>query len=392
MKALMFEPSGIGGHALYVKNLSTALSNHGIDTILLTSNPYSFANESLNYKFVDTLKQMRADLSYLKVRPLWAADRFYRAFYNAYKRNKFCSLMKPGIVHLQLTVPLVDQIYVPFLSRKFKTVYTVHNVILHKDNINNRKSFLNRIYQSVNHLIVHTNSNKDQLITEFSISAEKITVIPHGIDPPPANLENKSNIREKLNISQNTPVVLFFGSIRANKGLELLLKAMPLIIKDTPKVKLLIAGSMPLGETFDKYECLINELKLKDNVILEVRWIEDHEMELYFQASDIVVLPYTSFASQSGVLLQTYKYGKPVVVTDVGGLGETIREDKTGIVVEKIPEALAESILKLFTDKAFYHSCSQNMLKAAKEKYDWDIVAKKTMEVYKKCCGQQFLA
>lgn len=388
MKVFLYETTGYGGHALYVKNLSSALSDNGNEIVLLTSNPYSFANERLNYKFVDTLKQMRADLSYLKVRPLWAADRFYRAFYNAYQRNKFCSLMKPDIVHLQLTIPLVDQIYVPFLSKKCKTVYTVHNVILHKDNINNRKSFLNRIYQSVNHLIVHTNSNKGQLITEFGISAEKITVIPHGTDTPPVNLENKSNIREKLSISQNTPVVLFFGSIRANKGLELLLKAMPLVIKSSPKTQLIVAGSMPLGETFDKYERLINELRLKDNVILEVRWIEDHEMELYFQASDIVALPYTSFASQSGVLLQTYKYGKPVVVTDVGGLGETVREDETGLVAEKSPEAVAASILKLLKDKELYYRYSQNMLNAVREKYNWDIVAKKTIEVYKKVLNQ----
>ncbi|MBS4012819.1 MAG: glycosyltransferase family 4 protein [Bacteroidetes bacterium] len=388
MKVLLYEPTGYGGHALYVKNLSSALSDNGNEIVLLTSNPYSFANERLNYKFVDTLKQMRADLSYLKVRPLWAADRFYRAFYNAYKRNKICSLMKPDIVHLQLTVPLVDQIYVPFLSRKYKTVYTVHNVILHKDTINNRKSFLNRIYQSVNHLIVHTNSNKDQLITEFSISAEKITVIPHGIDPPPVNLENKSNIREKLSISQNTPVVLFFGSIRANKGLDVLLKAMPLVIKSSPKTQLIVAGGMPLGERFDKYERLINELRLKDNVILEVRWIEDHEMELYFQASDIVALPYTSFASQSGVLLQTYKYGKPVVVTDVGGLSETVRDDETGIVVEQSPEVVAASILRLLEDKELYYRYSQNMLNAVLEKYNWDIVAKKTIDIYRKVLNQ----
>jgi glycosyltransferase involved in cell wall biosynthesis len=222
------------------------------------------------------------------------------------------------------------------------------------------------------------------LIKEFNVTPKRITVIPHGIDPVMKELNEGDDFRGRLDISKNAPVMLFFGSIRANKGLDVLLHAMPMVIKEYPGARLLIAGSMPFGESFEKYDRIIDDIKLRRNVICRVKWIDGHEVGLYFRAADLVILPYNKrFFSQSGVLLQAYKYGKPVVVTNVGALGETVKEDSTGIVVEPGPRDLSGAIVKLIKDKQRYSFYANNMLKAVNAKYSWDSVSRGTINVYK---------
>jgi glycosyltransferase involved in cell wall biosynthesis len=95
-----------------------------------------------------------------------------------------------------------------------------------------------------------------------------------------------------------------------------------------------------------------------------------------------VVLPYTSFASQSSVLLQAYSYGKPVVVTNVGGLAEAVFEDQTGEVSQVSSKALAESIIAMLSDPKRLERAAENARDAIKGKYSWNIVARETLRVY----------
>lgn len=381
LKILMYTSSGYGGLFHYSKCLCEGLSKVGCEIILVTATDCSF--ESSNMRIIRNLKPMSDDLWYLKYKPLWAVDRLYRAWSNSRRRHSICEELNPDIVHLQLNIPLVDQFYVPMLSKRFTTVMTVHDVRLHdKDKINNRKSYLGRMYRSAHNLIVHTVSNREQLVREFSINPEKICVIPLGVSMPDDNLLSRQEARNYLTIHQDIPIVLFFGNLRENKGLDVLLNAMALIIKDVPEAMLLIAGRMPFGKTFDKYERLIKQLGVKANVKVKVGWIEEQEMEYYYQASDIIALPYKSFASQSAVLLQAYRYGKPVIVTNVGGLGEVVLNDKTGVVVESNAESVYSGIMKLLKNRKLYNNASSNMMKSVRDKYSWDIVAVKTKEFY----------
>lgn len=152
--------------------------------------------------------------------------------------------------------------------------------------------------------------------------------------------------RKELGISSNDKVLLFFGYVRKYKGLDLLISALPLALKHLPELKLLIVGEF--YDDVSSYTALIEELGLKDNVILINKFVPNEEVGLYYNTSDVVVLPYRS-ATQSAVLNVAYSFGKPVIAANVGGLGEFIKDGYTGIIVEPgSPEAISNGIIRYF--------------------------------------------
>lgn len=138
--------------------------------------------------------------------------------------------------------------------------------------------------------------------------------------------------------------MLFFGYIRRYKGLDVLLKSMPLILERAPDSKLLI-----VGESYDdpnQYASLIADLGLSDSVTMVDRFIPNEEVGDYYAKADLVILPYRE-ATQSGILNIAYGFEKPVLVTNVGGLAEFVDEEKTGLIVEpESPHALAEGVFR----------------------------------------------
>ncbi|MFA4924675.1 MAG: glycosyltransferase [Ignavibacteriaceae bacterium] len=141
-------------------------------------------------------------------------------------------------------------------------------------------------------------------------------------------------------------VLLFFGYIRKYKGLDILLHAMPLLLKEIPNIKLLVVGES--YEEFSFYENLVSELRLTNFVKMENRFVANEEVGKYYSASDLVVLPYRS-ATQSGILNVAYGFTKPVLVTNVGGLAEFVDDKKTGIIVApESPEAIANGIIEFY--------------------------------------------
>ena len=143
------------------------------------------------------------------------------------------------------------------------------------------------------------------------------------------NRYTKQTARNFLNIdSQN--VILFFGLIRPYKGLDRLIETFARIIKEKPDATLLI-----VGECYDdivKYQNIIKEHDLQAKTMLINKFIPNEDVEPYFKAADVVVLPYYS-GTQSGILMMAYGFEVPVVTTDVGGIAELVIENKTGIVV-----------------------------------------------------------
>ncbi|HZW39040.1 MAG TPA: glycosyltransferase [Ignavibacteriaceae bacterium] len=157
---------------------------------------------------------------------------------------------------------------------------------------------------------------------------------------------NKEFNKEKFGFSPDNKVVLFFGYIRKYKGLDLLIKAMPMLLEKYPEMRLLV-----VGESYDNpvtYNSIIKELKLDDKVVFINKFVPNEDVEEYYAVSDLVVLPYRS-ATQSGILNVAYGFLKPVVVTNVGGLTEFVDEGKTGVIVEpESSEKIAEGIIRFF--------------------------------------------
>ena len=141
---------------------------------------------------------------------------------------------------------------------------------------------------------------------------------------------DKQTARVFLDI-KTKEVILFFGLIRPYKGLMKLLEAFPLIKQERKDVTLLIVGEC-YGD-IKEYENKIKTLGIENNVKLINKFVANEDIEPYFVVSDVVVLPYES-ASQSGIVMTSYAFGRPVIATDVGGIKEQILQDKTGVVIE----------------------------------------------------------
>ncbi len=177
---------------------------------------------------------------------------------------------------------------------------------------------------------------------------------------------DKNEARKILSLKPDERVLLFFGYIRPYKGLDLLLRSMKYVLSKFP-VKLLIIGEF--YEDPKKYYKIIEEEGISDFVIFKSEYVPNEEVKIYFSASDLVVLPYIS-ATQSGIVQLAYNFNKPVIVTNVGGLPEVVADGKTGFVVEKSPEKLAEAIIKFF-DENLGETFTKN-INEVKKNFLWD--------------------
>ncbi len=199
------------------------------------------------------------------------------------------------------------------------------------------------------------------------LPAARSVVAPHPIynifgDPIP-----RGEARRALGLSESERVLLFFGYVRRYKGLDILLDAMPSILRRMA-AKLLVVGEF--YEDQEKYERQIMTRGLQPNVQLRAEYVRNEEIATYFSAADLVVLPYRS-ATQSGIVQIAYHFNKPVVATRVGGLGEVIIEGKTGFLVSpESPDAIADAVVGFFEqdrDEEFARN-----IEAEKKNYNWE--------------------
>lgn len=190
-------------------------------------------------------------------------------------------------------------------------------------------------------------------------------VIPHPLYSHFGARKDKGEAEKALGIASGKKNILFFGLIRDYKGLDVLIDAFGKLGDD---YQLIIAGE-PYG-SFHKYREQIDKSPAKDRIHLFLRFIEDSCVSEFFSAADLVVLPYRS-ATQSGISSVSYHFEVPMVVTDVGGLKETIGDRGTGLVAR---ECSADSILteirRYFSDASLRESCVENIRKE-KTRLSW---------------------
>lgn len=164
--------------------------------------------------------------------------------------------------------------------------------------------------------------------------------------------------RKQLGLPTGKRLILFFGFIRAYKGLDVLLEALAHLDE---RYHVVVAGEV--YGSFDAYRDLIGRHGLSGRVTLFTRYIDDPEVPLFFSACDVCVLPYKS-ATQSGIVQIAFHYDMPVIVTDVGGLSEMVSNGETGLVIsEPRPSAVADAVRRYFEDelgRTMSHRIRQN--------------------------------
>ncbi len=160
---------------------------------------------------------------------------------------------------------------------------------------------------------------------------------------------NQTTLKSQFGFDADSTVFLFFGLVRKYKGLDLLLQSFAQLLQKMPKARLLVAGEF--YEDDKPYFDLIEQYQLKDYINIQNKYIANEDVADYFNACDIVVMPYRS-ATQSGIMSMAYGFKKPVVVTDVGELAQLVAVYETGLVVPPLDtDAFANAMYELAQQK-----------------------------------------
>jgi len=245
---------------------------------------------------------------------------------------------------------------------KTKVMTICHNVIPHEPKPFDRM-LTKMFFKHVDSFITLSDSVAEDL--QRIIPNAKQKLLFHPVYSIFGNSVNKETARKRLGTS-TSKVVLFFGFIRDYKGLDTLLEALSLL--DENDITAIIAGEYYSDK--EKYIKLIEKFGLQNKVKLFNDFIPAEEVKYFFSAADVVLLPYKN-ATQSGIIQIANNFRKPVIATNVGGLGEMVLEGKTGYVVPPDnPKEFAQALKKFYEnyDEDYY----SNNVEVEARKYSWE--------------------
>jgi len=360
-----------GGISQYMQKLNTVLRSAGHETFL-----YSFRRQ-----FPRWLYPGESDLSPGK--PFLESD----CSYCLDSVNPFSWWQVARLIQSRqpdaLVIPWWVTLFAPMwgsMSRcihkqGIPTLFICHNVLPHERRIWDIPATRWALRYGAG-FIVQSKEEKQKLAA--LLPGKAVEVVAHPVyDMFVGGLISKTEARQKLGLSLDIPVLLFFGLIRPYKGLKNLLKAISLLSGEIPAIKLIIAGEFWSDKT--EYLQLMQDLKIEKNILLVDRYISDQEVPGYFSAADVLIAPYSRI-SQSGVVQMAFGLGLPVIATRVGGLPDAIDDGATGLLVPpEDPRELASAI------RYYYQSGMEDRVRAEIARRDmrsgWTLLMKTLIEL-----------
>ncbi len=276
--------------------------------------------------------------------------------------------LKPDLVVVRFWIPYMGPALgtISGIIRKsgIKVVAIVDNIIPHESKLADKqlaKYFVKRVdgFVTMSKAVLtdlkNFDNKKPKLLTVHPLYDNFGKAVPREV------------ALNKLGLSADYDYLLFFGFVREYKGLDLLLKAFANDKLRKFPVKLLVAGEFYIDKK--PYLELIDELNIKDDVILHSEFIPNHDVVNYFCAASLIVQPYKE-ATQSGITQVAFHFDKPIITTNVGGLAEIVTDKRDGYVVEPDPGQIANAIFTFFSlDKE--DEFTQNV-KEDKKRFSWD--------------------
>jgi glycosyltransferase involved in cell wall biosynthesis len=381
LKVCMYTPTAHGGHALYSQELLTALAEVGprrqVAAELVTCENLAAENRTESYPIHAVLPRLvpRAEFA----NPLaWAASRL--AYYSRRERvflDWVDSRPDLDVVHFQEYTPWLGPSHFRRLRRRgLRLVFTVHNVEVHyfKNYLYKvvRDSSLRTAWRACDALLVHSEGLREALAGFLGDGHPPIHVTEHGV-------WRGADHRADPGSQATRPArddLLFFGAIRPNKGLHVLLRAMDRLSRH----RLTIAGPPEEKDYHHQVRKLAAQLPA-ERVEMVDRYVSDDELPGFFERCRLVILPYTFFASQSGVLHQALAYCRPVVATEVGALGECVRRWGIGEVVPPNDDrALAEGIERALRPERY--DAAVEAIGRIRAELTWTRMAEATIDAY----------
>jgi glycosyltransferase involved in cell wall biosynthesis len=273
------------------------------------------------------------------------------------------------VVHFQwLTVQHIDGYLLP---RGRPLVLTAHDV-MPREPRRGQLAAQQRLYERFDAVVVHSHHGRERLVEELGVEPERVHAIPHG-----AFTHLAEGTSSPLPFNSDKPVVLCFGLMRPYKGIDVLLRAwrgVDGVQAPIQDAELWIAG-MPRMDIS----------ALREGAPPGVRWdprfVTDDRIPGYFERADLVVLPYLQ-ADQSGVLFTALAFGKPLLLSDVGGFPELAQAGAARIVPAGDARALAQALRELLADPAALAEMGRRARQAAEGRYSWKSIASAHVALY----------
>jgi glycosyltransferase involved in cell wall biosynthesis len=349
----------------YDRALAGALARRGAEVELLTSRfLYGPVPEADGYRVRECFYRRSA------ARGLEAPGRRpFKAAEHLRDMRRLRSELDADVVHYQwLTMPTLDAHLLP---PKQPRLLTAH-YILPPDPSRRQTAVARRIFSRMDAAIAHSEHGAVRLREEVGLDPTRVRVIPHAAFDYLTRLPEEKPLPAELATAEG-PVILFFGLLRPYKGLDTLLEA----FRQVEGAELWIVGNPRM----DIEPLRAAAAAAPGRVRFVTRFIDDAEIPAIFRRADLVVLPYRD-AEHSGVLYTGLAFGKPLVLSTVGGFPEVAATGAARLVPPEDPGALAAALTELTADPAARGRLAEAARAAAAGPYSWDAVAAQTLALY----------
>lgn len=273
------------------------------------------------------------------------------------------------LVHYQwLPIPRLDR----RLLAPHPRVFTMHWRLPEAESGIGRT--LTRLLAAMDAVVVHTDHGARRLSGEFGADPSRLEVIPHGAFDYLTRQQDPEPLPAELRAVEG-PVILAFGLVRPYKGTDVLLEA----FRELEGAELWIVGMprMPMEPLRELAERAPGRVRFVD------RFVTDPEIPAYMRRADVVVLPYRNI-EQSGVLYTALAFGRPLVLSAVGGFPEIAEQGAALTVPPEDPAALAAALAGLLADPAERDRLAAGALAAAAGRYSWDRIGRDTVALYER--------
>jgi glycosyltransferase involved in cell wall biosynthesis len=275
------------------------------------------------------------------------------------------------VVHFQwLSVQQAD---VHLLPRGVPLVLTAHDVLPREPRPGQRRA-QRRLLERVDAVVVHSEHGRARLTGELGLDPAKVRVIPHGAFTHLAEQPDPAPLPPEL-AAVDAPVVLLFGLMRPYKGIDLALEAW----RGVTGAELWVVG-MPLMDTAPLRAAAPPGVRFVE------RFVGDRELPAFFERADLVLLPYREI-DQSGVLFTALAFGRPLLLSDVGGFPEIARDGAAETFAAGDASALAAALRRLLSDEPARLALAAGARRAAGERFGWQAIAREHLALYDDLTG-----
>ena len=398
MRIAVVEPDGAGGLAHYAFQLCTAMADAGADVTLVTAVDWELAGLDRPFTAAQVIRlwpAVEAPISpgrgavlhrfWRKLRRLWRAVRYA---WEWERLTRHVIRMRPDVVQFSL-IRFPFQAF--FLWRMKRAGLTLTEICHEFELRENRYAWMQRIdsglarsvYGSFRVMFFHGEATADRFRALFGEPEAKVRIIPHGNQALLAELADPGgDLRSRYGIAPERPVVLFFGGLRPSKGLPELVDAFA-TVRSEVEAHLVIAGFPDRGYDIGGLLEQARRLGVDMDVTIDARYLAIEEVGPLLRTAALLVLPYKS-ATASGVLQVAYAFARPVVVTDVGDLPDSVDEGITGLVVPAGDgDALAQAIVRLAGDSEIRIRMGEAARQVAFERFGWGPIATQIIDTYR---------